>query len=746
MRLFLNIILISLTLLACYIGDIYLYLWPPRTNLPANLTIRTHHSFSFDQQTELDLKRQTALSRHKPVYRHSPQAVEAAINDFKVFIQAISAIQKPDAGKIEELRRQFRQDFSVRFSAADMSQIISYRDLRNLLQGILTIEESILQNKIVANFDGLKDKQDILIKSPNSNGSVTQPVSALIALDKARSLLEDKIRQLFWQVDNRVLNPVIQASQATLRPNLEYDQAENQRRLNRINREFPTQTVSYNPGEVLVPFRKVLSEKDVLLLTSYQRHQLVRLYQNAPRNVYITLLVVGFFNLFLSKILANGSRHGPPFRFALVLLITTTVVIIGYLALTPLPVYGMPFCMLPMLIIFLNHGKLVAAASALVGATLVCLLVGPNFETLLFLAFGGSAAVLIASNLQKRRQIILPSLLVGFINALTVFIFALNWQAVFSEIIPLQSVRWVRLMHIFDDALTWNIAWGAIGGLVAGPLALLLLPLLEIGWGTASNFKLNRYTDLSRVLMKELLSKAPGTYQHSMTVAYLAQSAGEAIRADTLLLRIGAYYHDIGKMMNPNLFIENQFEGENPHDVLEPRESARIIIKHVRHGMRIGQEAGLPKVVVDLIVQHHGTQLMEYFYNIAAKTYPKSTIQEEEFRYPGPKPQSVEAAVLMLADAVEAASRSIQDPNRNKFRKMVRLIMFKRIADGQFSECDLSSRDLTKIVDALVDALEASFHSRVRYPWQGKKAVPKKTDWQIGADTGNDREDRAFRL
>ena len=226
------------------------------------------------------------------------------------------------------------------------------------------------------------------------------------------------------------------------------------------------------------------------------------------------------------------------------------------------------------------------------------------------------------------------------------------------------------------------------------------------------------------------------------------QSAGEAIGADTLLLRIGAYYHDIGKMMNPNLFIENQFEGENPHDVLEPRESARIIIKHVRHGMRIGQEAGLPKVVGDLIVQHHGTQLMEYFYNIAAKTYPKSTIQEEEFRYPGPKTQSVEAAVLMLADAVEAASRSIQDPNRKKFRKMVRLIMFKRIVDGQFSDCDLSTRDLTKVVDALVDALEASFHSRVRYPWQGKgkKVVPKKTDWQIGADTGNDREDPAFRL
>jgi putative nucleotidyltransferase with HDIG domain len=311
--------------------------------------------------------------------------------------------------------------------------------------------------------------------------------------------------------------------------------------------------------------------------------------------------------------------------------------------------------------------------------------------------------------------------------------------------VPVQSIKLNALVEIVDAALTWDIAWAAIGGLAAGPLALLLLPLLEIGWDTASTFKLNRYIDLNRPLMKELLSKAPGTYQHSMTVAYLAQSVGEAIGADTLLLRIGAYYHDIGKMMNPKFFIENQFNGENPHDVLEPRESARVIVNHVRHGMRIGQESGLPKVVVDLILQHHGSQLMEYFYNIAAKTYPKSTIQEENFRYPGPKPQSVEAAILMVTDAVEAASRSLEDPTRTKFEKMVRLILVKRIVDGQFAECDLSSRDLSKIVRALVDALEASFHSRIRYPWQEKRTAPKKTGWRIGATAEIDQEDRVFR-
>jgi hypothetical protein len=488
-----------------------------------------------------------------------------------------------------------------------------------------------------------------------------------------------------------------------------------------------------------------LNEKDILLLTAYQKQMIAGIYRDVPWIVFTVLFMVAFYNLFLANILTNGFRNKPPYRFLLSLLITTVLILKGYLVFIAFPIFGLPFCLLPMLIIFLNHGKIIATATTLAGAMLVSLFTGPTYEILIFFTFGGLTAVLVSSGLRKRLQIIVPSLLVAFINTLCIIVLTLDWQAVAYQMTSHQSIQLHALLEIVDAALTWDIAWAAIGGLAAGPLALLLLPLLEIGWDTASTFKLNRYMDLNRPLMKELLSKAPGTYQHSMTVAYLAQSAGEAIGADTLLLRIGAYYHDIGKMMNPKFFIENQFNGENPHDVLEPRESARVIVNHVRHGMRIGQESGLPKVVVDLILQHHGSQLMEYFYNIAAKTYPKSTIQEEDFRYPGPKPQSVEAAILMVTDAVEAASRSLENPTRKNFNKMVRLILVKRIVDGQFAECDLSSRDLSKIVGTLVDALEASFHSRIRYPWQAKKPAPKKIGWRLGAAGEKDRNYRAFR-
>ncbi|MBW2481922.1 MAG: HDIG domain-containing protein [Deltaproteobacteria bacterium] len=745
MRLFFNIILILLAILACYLEDIYLHFWPPQPGQAVYLTIRSHQSFSFNQQEALEENRQKALSRYVPVYRYIPPEINASKAKFEDFRQEVAAFKDKKQNGVEGLRIQLETKFGVALSPTDIISMVKYRDLKNLLEGILTIEESILQNKILGDSQHLADKKTIEIKSPNSEGTVTHPVDDLITIGKARFLAEEKVRQLFWQVNKAVLDPVLRICLTTLQPNLTYDQKENDRRLDKINREFPSRIVAYKPGDVLVPFRKVLNDKDILLLNAYQQQVVAGIYREVPWVVFTILFMVVFYNLFLTKILRNGFRNEPPYRFLLSLLITTLLILKGYLVLIAFPIYGLPFCLLPMLIIFLNHGKITATATTLVGAMLVSLFTGPTYNILIFFTFGGLAAVLVSSGLRKRLQIIVPSLLVGFINTLCIIVFTLDWQAIVSQLAPIQSINFPALVAIVDAALTVDIAWAVIGGLAAGPLALLLLPLLEIGWDTASTFKLNRYMDLNRPLMKELLSKAPGTYQHSMTVAYLAQSVGEAIGADTLLLRIGAYYHDVGKMMNPKFFIENQFNGENPHDVLEPRESARVIVNHVRHGMRIGQESGLPKVVVDLILQHHGTQLMEYFYNVAAKTYPKSTIQEEDFRYPGPKPQSVEAAILMVTDAVEAASRSLEDPNRKKFEKMVRLILVKRIVDGQFAECDLSSRDLSKIVRSLVDALEASFHSRIRYPWQEKKAPPKKTDWRIGTTSESNQEDRAFR-
>jgi len=746
MRLLLNIILIFLAVMACYLEDIYIYFWPPQPDKPLYLTIRSRRAYNFNQQEALTASRQKTLSLYVPVYRYTPPKIEVSKDKFEDFARAVTASREKEQHRVEGLKIQLQKDFGIELSSTDIINIVKYRDFQNLLKGILSIEESILQNKILGDSQRLASHKSIAIQGPNRDGTVTHPIADLITIAKARDLMEEKVRQLFWQVDKRVLDPLLRICLTALHPNLKYDQKENDRRLEEINRQFPSGVVSYKPGDVLVRFRKILNETDILLLSAYRKQMIAVIYRDVPGVVFTILFTVVFYNLVLAKILMNGFRNEqPPCRFLLSLLIMTVLLLKGYLVFNAFPIYGLPFCLLPILSIFLNHGKVIATATTLAGAMLVSLFIGPAFDILIFFSFGGLAAVIVFSGLRKRLQIIGPSLVVGFINTLCIVVFTLDWQAVVSQLTPVQSIDLPALAAIVDQALTADIAWAVSGGLAAGLLALLLLPLLEFGGNTASTFKLNRYTNLNRPLMKELLSKAPGTYQHCLTVAYLAHAVGAAIGADTLLLRIGAYYHDIGKLMTPALFIENQINNENPHDALESRESTKVIANHVRHGMRLGQKSGLPKVVVALVSQHHGTQLMEYYYNMAAQTYPKSTLRKQDFRYPGPKPQCVEAAILMVTDAVEAASRILEDPTRRKFKKMVRLILIKCIVDGQFAECDLSSRDMSKIVQALVDALEASMHSRFRHPWQEKKIGFKKTGWRIGAVSESPQKDRAFR-
>jgi len=179
-------------------------------------------------------------------------------------------------------------------------------------------------------------------------------------------------------------------------------------------------------------------------------------------------------------------------------------------------------------------------------------------------------------------------------------------------------------------------------------------------------------------------------------------------------------------MVDPMFFGENQSKDEDPHDNLDPKKSVQVIIKHVQDGEKIAREMGLPDVIVDFIKQHHGTQLVEYFYNKAVQANSGSKLSKEDFRYPGPKPQSLETAILMIVDAVEATFRSLESPSREKIEKTIFLSIVKRIADGQFSECNLSTRDLAKIVTTLTDSLEATYHPRVAYPWQKKKAKAGK--------------------
>ena len=398
------------------------------------------------------------------------------------------------------------------------------------------------------------------------------------------------------------------------------------------------------------------------------------------------------------------------------MLILTILLSKACLLFTPYPVYILPIAILPLFLVLLQQERISITFTTLLGALFLSLLSGRNLGIFLFFIFGGLVAIIASFRIRKRSHILIPSLVVGTTNALVVLLLSAG-----SPSPGLTSWK-----AAINSPLMGHMGWAFAGGLVAGPIVLLLLPLLELSWHNTSAFKLNKFSDLQQPLMIELLTKAPGTYQHVMSAAHLAYILGEAIGANSLLLRVAAYYHDIGKTANPDFFVENLFGRKSPHDALPARESTRIIMDHVRDGKRIALEAGLPEVVADFIPQHHGTRLIEYFYDKAVKENPEAEVSQKDFRYSGPKPQSVEAAILMIVDGVEATSRTMEEPTREKMEAMIRHTIVDRITDGQFDECNLSTHEIAKIITVLVQSLEASFHTRVKYPWQQKEKNESK--------------------
>lgn len=275
---------------------------------------------------------------------------------------------------------------------------------------------------------------------------------------------------------------------------------------------------------------------------------------------------------------------------------------------------------------------------------------------------------------------------------------------------------------IFAVWLAIGALWFGFCALVASVLMTGLLPFIEKLFDVQTDISLLELGDAAHPLLQELVRRAPGTYNHSINVASISEAAAEAIGANGLLCRVGAYFHDIGKMLKPGYFVENQGGTGNRHDSLMPAMSTLVIIAHVKDGADLARQHRLPRSIIDFIEQHHGTTLVEYFYNQAAKQSESnpdaSEVDETSFRYPGPKPQTKETGVLMLADASESACRTLTDPAPARIEHLVHEIALKRLLDGQFEECCLTLRELAIIEDSIVKSLTAVYHGRVKYPSQ----------------------------
>ncbi len=287
--------------------------------------------------------------------------------------------------------------------------------------------------------------------------------------------------------------------------------------------------------------------------------------------------------------------------------------------------------------------------------------------------------------------------------------------------IAMANVATILTMTFIAGNITISIALiGILLGLISGILSAVLmigaLPYLESGFSITSMIKLLELTNPNHDLLKRLLIEAPGTYHHSLMVGNLAEAAAEPIGANPLLVRVGAYYHDIGKIKRAEYFVENQRGFDEPHNKIAPALSALIIISHVKEGVELAREARLPQVIIDFIAEHHGTSLAKYFYNQAIEEEGEGMVNEDSFRYEGPKPQTKEVALVMLADAVEASVRSLTNPNMDSIRAMIRKILRDKLNDGQLDESNLTFKDLDVIANTFSKVLEGVYHKRIEYP------------------------------
>lgn len=367
--------------------------------------------------------------------------------------------------------------------------------------------------------------------------------------------------------------------------------------------------------------------------------------------------------------------------------------------------YCIPIAAGAMLIRFILNAE-AALVFAVVSSIFSGVFLENSLELAVFYLVSSVFAAHAIANVNRRSSVLLAGIYTGLINALTIF-----------------SLHMISLVS-FEGSLgldhaAMNAAWGFFGGLFTSMVVLALTPVCEVLFNYTTDVTLLELANMSHPLLKQMIVQSPGTYHHSQLVGVLSEGGAEAIGANALLARVASYYHDIGKMKKPQYFIENQRDMKNPHDDLSPSMSALIIAAHVKDGIEMAKEHKLPKRIADMIPEHQGTKLIGYFYNKAKKMENPDMggrVDEKDYRYPGPKPQSREAGVIMLADTVEAAVRSLPEKSPSKIQTTVEKIVNQHFVDEQLDECDLTLRDLHQIAGSFVKILLGIYHHRVEYP------------------------------
>lgn len=500
-------------------------------------------------------------------------------------------------------------------------------------------------------------------------------------------------------------------------PNTTFDLKETEMRRNAAMRSVKEKTITYQPGDFILRAGTKLGPRDVQLLITLKT---TRGLGNKPIRLLGTLLFVA---LSLGATFYFSERYIKSFlpeRKDYILMgftVVTTLLILRVSLLLIGAIHETFFYELPRSALFyaipiaggvMLVRMVLSAEVSLIMAVLLSLMagltVGSGVDYTTFCLISGIAASSAIARADHRAAIIRAGLWTGSVNALAV--------------LGIYLIQTTSFEALFDwSSLLSYLGFAFLGGILSAIFVLVAAPVIESLLGYATDIKLLELANLNHPLLKELIVRAPGTYHHSHVVGILAESAAEAIGANSLLARVAAYYHDIGKMKKPTYYIENAAGAASKHESLSPHMSALIVAAHVKEGMALAREHKLPNSIVNMIPEHHGTKRIGFFYEKAREQADPSlqNVEEKDFRYPGPKPQSREAGILMLADGAEAAVRALKEKTPARIRQTVEQMIDNSFAEAQLDECDLTLRDLHEIAKAFTRVLTAMYHQRIEY-------------------------------
>jgi putative nucleotidyltransferase with HDIG domain len=526
--------------------------------------------------------------------------------------------------------------------------------------------------------------------------------------DVKRVVLEDRLRPAYPQDDSAV-SLGYSIVTAFLNPNLIYDATETARRIKQAVDSVPLAKGTVLAKERIVNNHERITKEILEKLQSLAQAKAemeareggIKLILPYFGRAFFVALALSFTVLFIfvsRKANFNNVKHVFMIFLIMMVIIGFTFLVnqFGYSKYK----YLIPISIASMLLTIFFDSRLAfivtVTLSLIIGA-----MRGNEFDIMVISLFVGTISVFIVRQIQARAWI-----LKGIIFISGAYIFSIS------------AIEFLRN----PDFLNGNdFLCGIANGALSPILTYGLMVIFEYLFKMTTDSTLLELSDLNRPLLRQLAIRAPGTYHHSIMVGNLAEAAAETIGANALRARVGSYYHDIGKMEMAEYFVENQKGGKNPHEKLAPNMSCLILINHVKRGLEIAEEYKLPREIRDFIPQHHGTNLIGFFYNKAIETQDGAEINEADFRYPGPRPQTKEAGIVMLADAVEASSRTLKDPTVSRIRSLVNRFIQERLSDGELDECPLTTRDLNLIRESFVNHLTGIFHGRIEYPGKKKK-------------------------